>query len=306
MRLALILVLCGAAAAQSGSEAITWSRIVWESGSVTLAGRPVQRAALMVETRLDGMSAPMLMQLDTGTPDSVLLGRSYEQLHRNDTVVGPGRKLGGWVAGRRFDNEVFVLLPNLGEPRRLGSLGAMFFEQRVLIVDFVSQRIAILDPRQDLPAKFDFVPLDYRDHKIFVTLTLNGVPDRDMILDTGSSAVPLFTTARRWQEWTGRRTDDPRKVQLKGKSWGREVTLAGAPLKGSICLGKACLSDPLIFFAPTVLANLDLERAPYRIAGIFGNALFDGRYTVVVDLPHRRFGLMTGSAAYPASARQPN
>ena len=261
----------------------------------------------MVELRLDGMSGPMLMQLDTGTPASVLLGKSYEQLHRNDTVVGQAaRKLGGWVAGRRFDNEVFGVLPNLGEPRRLGSLGAMFFEQRVLIIDFVSQRIAILGPRQDLPAKFDFIPLDYRDHKIFVTLTLNGSADRDMIFDTGSSALPLFTTARRWQEWTGRRPNDPRNLALKGKSWGKEVTLAGAPLKGSICLGKACLSDPLIFFAPAVLANLDLERAPYRIAGIFGNALFDGRYTVVVDLPHRRFGLMAGSAAYPASARQHN
>jgi len=260
----------------------------------------VERAALMVEMRLDGMSAPMLMQLDTGTPASVLLGNSYEQLHRNDTVVGQaGRKLGGWVAARRFDNEVFVVRPNLGEPRRLGSLGAMFFERRVLIIDFVSQRIAILDPRQDLPARFDFVPLDYRDHKIFVTLTLNGAADRDMIFDTGSSALPLFTTARRWQEWTGRRPDDARNVALKGKSWGKEITLAGAPLKGSICLGTACLADPLIFFAPRALANMDLERAPHRISGVLGNALFDRRYTVVVDLPHRRFGLMTGSAAAP-------
>ena len=300
-----IFFLCGGAAALSGSELIAWSRIVWESDSVTVAGRPVERAALMVEMRLDGMSEPMLMQLDTGTPASVLLGKSYEQLHRNDPVVAQaGRKLGGWVAGQRFDNEVFVVLPNLGEPRRLGSLGAMFFEQRVLIIDFVSQRIAILDPRQDLPAKFDFVPLDYRDHKMFVTLTLNGSAESDMIFDTGSSALPLFTTTRRWQEWTGRRPDDPRNLALKGKSWGKEVTLAGAPLKGSICLGKACLSDPLIFFAPTVLANLDLERARYRIAGIFGNALFDGRFTAVVDLPHRRFGLMAGSASYPASARQ--
>ena len=294
-------------AAQSGSEAIAWARIVWAADSVTLAGRPVDRAALMVEIRLDGMSQPMLMQLDTGTPASVLLGKSYEQLHRNDRVVGQaGRRLGGWVAGRRFDNEIFVVLPNLMEPRRLGSLGAMFLEQRVLIIDFVSQRIAILDPSQDLPGKFDFVPLDYRDHKIFVTLTLNGAADRDMIFDTGSSAVPLFTTARRWQEWTGRRPDDPRNMALKGKSWGKEVTLAGAPLKGSICLGKACLSDPLIFFAPTVLANMDIDRVPYRIAGMFGNTLFDGRYTVVVDLPHRRFGLMAGSAAFPATARQHN
>ncbi len=258
----------------------------------------------MVEMRLDGMSGPMLMQLDTGTPASVFLGKSYEQLHRNDTVVGQaGRKAGGWVAGRRFDNEVFVVLPNLGEPRRLGSLGATFFEQRVLILDFVAQKIAILDPRQDLPAKFDFVPLDYRDHKIFVTLTLNGSADRDMIFDSGSSALPLFTTARRWQEWTRRGPDDPRNLALNAKSWGKEVTLTGAPLKGSICLGKACLSDPLIFFAPKVLANLDMERALYRIAGVLGNALFDGRYTVVVDLPHRRFGLMAGSAADPARAR---
>ncbi len=300
----MIFVLCGAAAAQSGSGTIAWSRIIWESDSVTLAGRPVERAALMVEMRLDGMSGPMLMQLDTGTPANVLLGKSYEQLHRKDTVAGPGRRLSGWVAGRQFDNEFFAVLPELGEARRLGSLGAMFFEQRVLVIDFVSQQVAILDPRQDLPANFDFVPLNYHDHKMFVTVTVNGSADRDMIFDTGSSALPLFTTVRRWQEWTGRRPHDARNLPLKGKSWGKEVTLAGAPLKGSLCLGKACLSEPLIFFAPTILANLDLERAPYRIAGVLGNALFEGRYSVVVDLPHRRFGLMAGSAAFPARARK--
>jgi hypothetical protein len=158
------------------------------------------------------------------------LGKSYERLHRSDPVVGQaGRKLSGSVAKRRFDNELFAVLPNVGEPRRLGSLWAMFFEQRVLILDFVSQQLAILDPLQILPGKFDFVPLDYRDHKLFVTLTVNGSAHRDMIFDTGSSALALFTTARRWQEWTGRRPDDPRNVALKGKSWSNEVTLAGGP-----------------------------------------------------------------------------
>ena len=79
MRLALIFALCAAATAQSSSDPIAWSRIGWESDSVTLAGKPVEHAALMVELRLDGMSAPMLMQLDTGTPASVLYGFSCKR-----------------------------------------------------------------------------------------------------------------------------------------------------------------------------------------------------------------------------------
>jgi hypothetical protein len=64
-----------------------------------------------------------------------------------------------------------------------------------------------------------------------------------------------------------------------------------------MCIGNACLPNPLIFFFPQPPANLDLDRAPYRIAGVVGNVPFDGRFTVILDSRHRRFGLFAGSLA---------
>jgi hypothetical protein len=126
-------------------------------------------------------------------------------------------------------------------------------------------------------------------------VTIGGAADREMAFDTGSSTLALFTSPARWQAWTGRQPDDPRNPALEGKSWANAVALPGAPLKGRLCAGKACLADPLIFCAPRALPNLDLDHAPYRISGILGNRLFDGRFTGVIDLPHRRFGLLEGA-----------
>jgi hypothetical protein len=70
----------------------------------------------------------------------------------------------------------------------------------------------------------------------------------------------------------------------------------GAPLKGSMCVGQACVTAPVLYFDSTGLENLDFERYPFQTSGCFGNVPFDGRFTVVLDLPHRRFGVMAGSA----------
>src|SRR5579872_2293406 len=207
-----LLLLCSPGGGQSNQAdsgpSIAWSRMIWHSA--TVGGRAIEHAALMVEVQLDSLTGPAVMQLDTGANNDVLYTKVYEQLHPKDT---PGDQywigLSGTAAGRPFKGDWFAHSRDFGDAVAgktpvVGTIGAAFFERRILLLDFVGQRLAILGKGEDLPPglarQIDFVPLDYHNGKMFVALTLNGSEERDLFFDSGSSAMALMTSRRRWLE----------------------------------------------------------------------------------------------------------
>jgi len=203
VRLIWLLLLAGGALA--GGEAgptLGWSNMVWQAQK--LGGRDVPHAALMVEVAVEGLPAPALMQLDTGALNWVYRVPKDAPWWRGNQVAITGR-----AAGRRFHDEWFG---RRDDPRAamdgkpiVGTLGAPFFENRVLILDFVGSRLAILDT---LPPAVEqraaFTPLEYRDGKMFVAFTVDGRQETQMFYDSGSSAFAIATTRTRWMDLTGR------------------------------------------------------------------------------------------------------
>jgi hypothetical protein len=302
-------ILCLPSSPQSNQSisTISWSEMIW--GGLTTNGQNIPHAALLVDVRLDSLGMiPASMQLDTGANQDILYMNTYKELQPKET---PGDKnwvgLSGSVAGRAFRGDWFAhsdqggpILP--GKKPLLGTVGAAFFERRILVLDFVAQRLAILGQGKDLPSELDqrveYVPLEYRNGKMFVVITLNGVEERDMFFDTGSSAMAVSTTRQHWRELTGKQLDDPRNSEILGETWGKPARWLGAPLKGTMSLGKLSLSQPVIYCEPTgTFANFDFDKYPFKTSGHFGNVPFDERFTVIVDLPHKRFGIFEGSLA---------
>jgi hypothetical protein len=260
------------------------------------------------------------MQLDTGCDADLVYDIPFRQLDLHLPRSGPNTVvLAGMIGGRRFEREPFFIYKNTraswlnstlssighrisiwtGRQVLLGTIGAAFLENRVLLLDFAARRLAFLGKDEELPpslaARIHFTPIQYRDHKIFVAATVNGIPTRDLAFDTGSGPSPVLTTRERWQRWIAGSQGGANNTVLKVWAWDRYINLVGAPIKGALCVGKACLDSPLAFFESSGAANCDFDRYPFSIAGVIGNALFDGRWTVVVDLPRRRFGLLRGS-----------
>jgi hypothetical protein len=240
---------------------IQWSGMVWASAMVS--GRAVQHAALMAETDLEGSRKRGLMQLDLGIYQSVFYSPASGALN--------GASVSGTIAKRRFRNERFPSYP----------------------------RLAVLGENAILPQALDrgveYLPMSFQLGHVLVAATIDGQEAPNAIFDTGSSMIPLLTSRKRWLEWTHRQPEDPLNSTLRGNSWGQEAVLTGAPV-GTLCIGAACLSHPEIYFEPSPASNRDLDKCP-RLSGLFGNAIFDGRYTVIVDIPDRRLGLIHGSFA---------
>lgn len=285
---------------------VVWSNMIWEP--LQWDGGAEEHGALMVSVKLEGTAdAPAVMQLDLGTPSTVVYPAVYGQLAR-ESRAKPSGGVRGTVAGRLFRDEPFGFrgdTPEAGfpnEPRRLGTVGSAFFEHRILILDFVKQRLAIIGKGADLPATMSpgiaYVPLAYRYGQVLAAATIDGRREPNLMFDTGSSMIPLFTGHKRWRELTQRRPGDPSNSTLRGSAWGQEAVLIGAPISGVLCIGAACLTNPVVYCEGSHLPNLDFDRYSFLASGLFGNVAFDRRFTVIVDISGRRLGLFNGSLEF--------
>jgi hypothetical protein len=272
---------------------VHWSDMLWDK--ILAGGRAAQHAALMVETEFEGSRTRGVMQLDLGIYRSVLYRPAAGTLN--------SVPLSGTIAHRHFRNEKFPSYPYPAapvpatKPILLGTIGTGFFEHRILILDFVAQRLAILGKNAVLPPALDrgieYLPLRFQDGHVLVAAAIDGRQVLDAMYDTGASMFPLVTSRATWLEWTHRQPEDPLNSTLRVNSWGREAVLVGAPV-GTLCIGTACLSRPEIYFASSGIPAFDQDEHP-QLPAAFGNAIFDARYTVIVDIPGRRLGLVHGS-----------
>jgi hypothetical protein len=211
---------CAAGQPATAFPPIPWGRMIWSLANV--GGKTVEHAALMVEVQLKGVEKPVLMQLDTGCDADLVYDIPFGLLDPGGARAGRNQVLlGGTVGGRQFEREPFFIrgtagvswLSSLllsaqeriaiwkGKEVLQGMIGAAFLEQRVLLLDFVANRVAILGAGEELPAALaahvEFTPIAYRDHKIFVGVAVNGSTRRDLAFDTGSSTAALITTRDR-------------------------------------------------------------------------------------------------------------
>jgi hypothetical protein len=261
----------------------------------------------MVDAQLEGSNAAGLLQLDLGNDPTVLYDYSDLEFGIKARVF---HLMSGMIANRRFRNDSFRFLGTGGQPTPtpgpilLGSLGSSFFKDRILLLDFVKQRVAILGKGSRLPhgleGGVDYLPVSHNKYgNLLVTAMINGHVEPNVIFDTGSSMLAMMTGRRNWTEWTNRRDDDISNSTMRGNSWGRTAVVIGAPLTGALCVGRACADHPIVFFESSGLQNLSFEEGSSMGSALIGNVLFDGRFTVIVDLAGRRLGLFEGSLTIP-------
>jgi hypothetical protein len=281
-----------------------WANIVWVPFAAN--GDTFPHAALMVDAQLQGLKSPAMMQLDLGIAQTVLYHHSDLNLGFKARVL---HRFSGTVANRSFRNETFRFW-GTGEqsastagPILIGSLGSSFFEDRILLLDFVKQRIAILGRGSQLPDELErtieYLPImRNRYGNLLIPTTINGRTIPNVMFDTGSSVLAMATGRANWMAWTKRQEHDSLNSVIRGgNSWGRTTTVIGAPLLGTLCVGHACAYRPIIFFESPALHNLGFEPGSMASA-VVGNVLFDGQFTLVVDIAQRRIGLFRGSLTF--------
>jgi hypothetical protein len=293
-------------ASVSGPE-IQWDNFRWRGAM--FGTRVVQKAALQVPIRIDSAPDNLFLQLDTGSDGTMFYEVPYREIRQALPASLPRFVLESARIGRTdASRDTFWMRPKSGRPinatgaRTVGTLGADFIRHRTLVLDFPQSRFAFVERGVALPqwmeANAHWTVLTFRNGKIFVRATIDGVERDDVFFDSGSSAFALIVRREWWTTLTGRSPADSTNDSYMASSWGRDVELVGAPLRNPVTIAGIQFANATAFHhRPTEGVPNFFETSPYPLSGYFGNVMFADRYIVIVDIPRSRFGLMLSSDA---------
>ena len=232
---------------------------------------------IWVKVRAAGQSVPLNFLLDSGAGASVLdLGAARRigvQLGRSESVQGvDGRATAYRVSD--FRSEVGgVAVPSsllaldlsgvsAGVSQQIdGLLGADFFENRIVQIDFAAEKIRLLTREELKETGCEVLPIASRNGAMCVRVGVAGQPCEWMRVDTGCSS------ALRWV------VTDSKAKKLEGTSLGITAK-AGRTLNADVQLGSSRFTG--------VKTGIHTRRIFAGESGLLGNGLLS-RFTVTID-----------------------
>ncbi len=280
-------------------RSIHWIPVEWDSSELS------DRSTMMLQVYIDTISTPFLFQFDLGSSFSNVfrLSKFFPYLKRKeehnalkldgnatdayvDLPIRLGdslRYIGAKIPIYEYDTLDTLPIEDGYYNSKVGDLGYDLIEDRILIIDFIHSRVAILD---SLPPSLG-ASIEYFDSAlvsndpIFLPIEING-KKKLMEYDNGSSAFTVISDTIAWNQW---RDHNAPIDTLSGWSWGQPVhflkSKAGVPIR---FMNKDCSHQP-------VWAEERQKPASYTeaFAGAIGNEYFRNEI-ILFDTKHNRFG----------------
>lgn len=288
-----------------------WLSFSWYSDSVS--GRWFDKLAVMLPVRVNNIKARFTAQFDLGSSETILYGNVLKHYfpgqpalyslldttRRATSDAGvvnyPSRKIDLHIGN--YITRDLLFFENYGDevPRdslfttsekHIGTIGATFTNDKVLIIDFPRNRMCILDTMTKYwSSKADFVDCRIKNNRIHLPLTINGKLHWIMF-DTGASIFPLSTGKKMWESMVDT-TEKPDTLLVN--SWGEKVPYYGATMRNDIYLGSYKLPAGKAWYNENERL-LDFNKGE-GIDGTTGNAYFF-QNTIIIDFKNKRFGIL--------------
>jgi hypothetical protein len=288
-----------------------WVDFEWMGATVD--GREFKKAAILLPVQLSGLKGHFVAQFDLGSDISELYGnaiRNYypgrealfqtlDTLHRSTSdngtseypVIGIQAKTGEYAVSELYLADGFgddVPKDSLYTPsaKLVGTIGASFTKNKVLIIDFPRHRMALLDSVDGYwSRRTDFVGGRIRKGRFQLPFTIRGQISW-LLFDTGASIFPLAVDSGLWRKITGPKVG---RDTLHISSWGETVPYYGAEVTTGIYLGGVRMPKAEAWY--TANKRLTEFNRQEEIAGLTGNAYFLNDI-IVIDFKNNRFGIV--------------
>ena len=286
----------------SQKQSLQWIPFYWEGD--TISEQYIGKAYLYVPVKIEDLPDNFSMQLDLGTTETQFYGNPLKPyIEKSGALVG---KLGSFESApnalfRDVDLQLGPVAlqadvwhrPNFGDkipkdsirsnkPIHVGTIAPDIFQDKVLIIDYKSCRLAVSD---NLHAKYEKLPagkFELDNGIIKLPFRIDGKACQVMF-DTGSSPFPLATSRERAFEISDSVVTD----SLSGPLWwGREVTFYGLEVTKPIELGGKAFQNGTVYYDKEGLWN-DIYNS-LNVWGLTGNAYFLD-HTVILDYKNRLF-----------------
>jgi len=307
---AALLLLC-AAYSWPAAPGVAWFPFKWYGEKID--GKYFDKLAICLPVRVQELRGNFIAQFDLGSDATVLYEealKNYFASHRqlyalldttqrgttdsgnhNYATRGLPLHLGNLVIAhpRLLAGQGDVVAPDSlysASEKLVGTIGADFLKNKVLVIDFPGRRMAVLDSVDAAwRARTTFVTARVRENRFQIPLTINK-HTYWALFDTGSSLFAFNTDQVTWRGLVGRpvATDS-----LHVNSWGKKVAFYGAPLRYDVYLDRTKLPKATAWYTRDA-RHLAFNKEA-NIDAVTGNALFF-HSTVVLDFQHSRFGVV--------------
>ena len=288
-----------------------WFPFKWYS--TTIGGKVFDKVAIIVPVKVADIKSHFIAQFDLGS-DATLLYEdalknyfaSRAQLYaRVDTVrrgvndngvvnygtTGLPLTMGAGAIPRpllmtRYGEAVPPDSLYTASDKLVGTIGADFLKNKVLVIDYPQRRMCVLDSVDRYwRAKTTFVPSRLVNGRFHLPITV-GARTFWAAFDTGASLFPLSTDYETWRALVG----SPATVDtLTASSWGTQVPFYGAPIRADAYLGSVKLPQAKAYFNSNQRL-LDFNKSQ-QVDALTGNAFFLANI-VVLDFQQNRFGVV--------------
>ena len=166
---------------------------------------------------------------------------------------------------------------------RIGTIGADLVQNKVLIIDYQLNRLAITDT---LPAEYENASFEcsrIEQGRIKIPFKINEKVE-DLMFDTGASIFKLTTTKQNASRIGGNQVIDTLTVP----SWDGDATLYGLETIAPIMFGDKILESSIVYYSEDT--SWDNFYQSENMWGLTGNAYFLN-YVIIIDYKNNRFGL---------------
>lgn len=289
---------------KSDTSKISWVKFVWTND--TLSGKYYTRTSMQIPCKIGELPYNFSFQFDlgayTGIYENTAISFNEKYPEWKTRIVRLRSPLQFWFNKKAFSdltfsfgnyiakNKLSNFYGNYGpkintekyssnDTFHIGTIGADFFQGKVLIIDYPNQQFAICEN----------LPPNYKDNLIDIELDKSGkviLPMKiksknyKIIFDNGSSIFPLMTMVKNISNYSI--SADIDTIQIS--SWGQLHRVTGKLIKDTFELAGQKYSNVKVY------ANHSGLGIDQNFDGVTGNALFWNN-TIIIDFKNKKFGV---------------
>jgi hypothetical protein len=282
----------------SEPKEVSFSKIKWQNDS--LGNEIIEKVALFVPVKIDGINGNLFMQFDSGTQTTILYGKTLDELIRESNSVKTFynqdslrflEKPTITIANTKFKAEKIRIASTLGSKDidtsfiNIGTIGFDAFVNRTLILDFKNNKLAITEKEaENLNYSLNYIKDASVDKfPLLIPSKINGNNVR-LFYDTGSSMFSLLTSNNKLDNINSNRIDTLCCIN----NWGRKIPIHRKEMNVSVEIGEYSFDNKYVYGCE-VLDMVDYL-PNWFLFGITGNKMFDNKI-VVIDTRNNKLGI---------------
>lgn len=274
----------------------------WESDTINHELNPY--AAMLLPISLKGCPETYFMQFDLGAPTSLFYKNKLDAINKRyhnlviqqkddkSELVNFQFTLGNTlvnakkIAARQFESSEIDWSDTVTR-QIIGTIGTDVFEDRVLVIDYQTNRLGISDNVPDnLSTGKKLADFKFESRRVLLPAVING-NDVDIFFDSGTSAFELMTDKKTWERLAkkGAKAD-----RYPVRSWDNQLTVNTVATDYSIQFPSFEIPIRHVTYVEGTSFIQRILMKLGGVGGLTGNKLFVNKI-VLLDTKNKKFGV---------------